>query len=54
VKTLRLLQQLEHKHQGLRPAERRQLLEHLAALHTAVASGDAEDGGASTDVAQDE
>ncbi|MFN8495161.1 MAG: AAA family ATPase [Caldilineaceae bacterium] len=54
VKALRLLQQLEHKHQGLRPAERRQLLEHLAALHTAVASSETlEDGGASTDAVQE-
>lgn len=39
VKTLRLLQQLQQKHQGLTAAERRTLLEELARLHTEVSSG---------------
>jgi hypothetical protein len=36
VKTIRLLQQLQHKYSGLRPAERRALLAELAALQAAI------------------
>jgi hypothetical protein len=36
VKAMRLLQQLQHKFSGLRPAERRTLLAELAALQAAV------------------
>ncbi len=44
VKALRLLQQLEQKYHALRPGEREQLLEELAALHTAIASSDSAPG----------
>lgn len=37
VKAARLLQQLQHKHAGLRPAERRALLAKMAALENAMA-----------------
>ena len=44
VKALRLLQQLEQKHHALRPGEREQLLEELAALHTAIAGSETATG----------
>ncbi|MCX6045314.1 MAG: AAA family ATPase [Chloroflexi bacterium] len=40
VKTMRLLQQLEQKYQGLHSEERRVLLEQLAALHTTLTTMD--------------
>ncbi|MDQ3248617.1 MAG: hypothetical protein M3Q45_05345, partial [Chloroflexota bacterium] len=40
VKTLRLLQQLEQKYQGLRASEQQALLEQLAALYTTVAGSE--------------
>ncbi|MCL4863378.1 MAG: AAA family ATPase [Caldilineaceae bacterium] len=49
VKAVRLLQQLHHKHAGLRPAERRALLAEMAALQAAVAAAPLpEDEGAQT------
>jgi hypothetical protein len=43
VQTVRRLQQLQRKHTGLRPAERRALLDELDALRAAVAAIDASD-----------